>query len=126
MDAKERGFDLEDRTYRFALRVRLLLRKIPRTISNEEDGRQLIRSSGSVAANYIEANENLGDRDFLYRIKLCRKESKESRFWLSLLQIDETASFASERIALTNEADELMKIFAAIFRNSSAKMISRK
>ncbi len=121
-----RIFDLEDRTYRFALSVRQFLRKLPRSIITEVDGRQLIRSSGSVGANYIEANDNVGDRDFLYRIKLCRKEAKESRFWLKLLLIEEPSLVAEERAALANEADELMRIFAAIHRNSVAKKSSGK
>jgi len=45
----------------------------------------VIRSSGSVAANYIEANEHLSEKHFDYRIKVCRKESKESHLWLNLL-----------------------------------------
>ena len=121
-----RIFDLEDRTYRFALSVRQFLRKLPRSIITEVDGRQLSRSSGSVGANYIEANDNVGDRDFLYRIKLCRKEAKESRFWLKLLLIEEPSLVAEERAALANEADELMRIFAAIHRNSVAKKSSGK
>jgi four helix bundle protein len=77
-----------------------------------------------VGANYIEANDNVGDRDFLYRIKLCRKEAKESRFWLRLLLVEEPSPIAHERAALANEADELMRIFAAIHRNSVAKKSS--
>lgn len=121
-----RIFDLEDRTYRFALGVRQFLRKLPRSIITEVDGRQLIRSSGSVGANYIEANDNVGDRDFLYRIKLCRKEAKESRFWLKLLLLEEPSLIAEERTALANEADELMRIFAAIHRNSVTNKTSGK
>lgn len=59
-----------------------------RTIANMEDGRQLIKASGSVGANYIEANESLGRKDFLCRIKICRKEAKESRYWLRLIDIE--------------------------------------
>ena len=50
-------FDLEDRTFEFAKRVRAFVKLLPRTVCNREDVRQLIRSSGSVGANYIEANE---------------------------------------------------------------------
>jgi four helix bundle protein len=112
---------LEDRTYRFALRVRRFLKLLPRSLIAEVDGRQLVRSSGSVGANYIEANESVGDRDFLYRIKLCKKEAKESRYWLQLLLLEEAAPLALERAALAAEADELTRIFAAIHRNSAAK-----
>ncbi len=119
--AEGRTFDLEARTLRFAERVRKFLRLLPRTIISEMDGRQLVRSSGSVGANYIEANENLGVRDFLYRIKLCRKEAKESRYWLLLLQLDGGSPHAVERQALVTEADELMRIFAVIHRNYAAR-----
>jgi len=77
-------YDLEERTFQFAKRCRDFVKKLPRTISNIEYGRQLIRSSSSPASNYIEANECLGKKDFVHKIKICRKESKESRLWLRL------------------------------------------
>ncbi len=70
-------YDLEERTYKFALNVRKNIKDLPRTISNIEDIKQVVRSSGSVGANYIEANEHLSDKDFLFRAKICRKEAKE-------------------------------------------------
>jgi len=73
-------YDLEDRTLAFAKAVRSLAKKIPRTIGNIKDGKQLVRASGSVGANYIEANEALSKKDFRMRIKICRKEAKESRY----------------------------------------------
>lgn len=79
-------FDLEERTYLFARDCRLFVKKLPKTISNMEDGKQLVRSSGSIGANYIEANEKLGDKDFLFRAKISRKEAKESKYWIRLLQ----------------------------------------
>lgn len=123
MSSDEHGcvFDLEDRTYAFALRVRRFLQSLPRSICTEVDGRQLLRSSGSVGANYIEANENLGERDFVYRIKVCRKEAKESRFWIRLLLIDRSVPLSEEQNKLSVEAEELMKIFAAIYRKCSAE-----
>ncbi|MEZ4876336.1 MAG: four helix bundle protein [Flavobacterium sp.] len=63
-------FDLEERTFLFAKEYRIYVQKLPKTISNLEDGKQLVRSSGSVGANYIEANEKLGDKDFLFRVKI--------------------------------------------------------
>ena len=77
----------------------------------------MIRSSGSVGANYIEANESLSKKDFVLRIKICRKEAKESRYWLRLIEVtDET--IAAERDLLVQEAQELMNIFGAIVRKS--------
>jgi len=111
-------YDLEDRTLEFARRVRSLIRKIDRTLSNVEDGKQLIRSSGSVGANYIEANEALSKKDFLMRVKICRKEAKESRYWLKLMHIDNKKELEQERNALENEACELTHIFGAIVTKS--------
>ena len=82
-DGKPR--DLEERTFRFAMSVRAFVKQLPRTISNTEDVRQLVRASGSVAANWIEADEALSKKDFLMRVKICRKEAKESRLFLRLV-----------------------------------------
>ncbi len=79
-------FDLEERTYLFARDCRLYIQKLPKTISNIEDGKQLVRSSGSVGANYIEANEKLGDKDLTFRLKIARKEAKESKFLDSFIR----------------------------------------
>lgn len=112
-------YDLEDRTLQFAKRVRVLIKKLPRTISNLEDGKQLVRSSGSVGANSIEANEALGQKDFLLRIKISRKEAKESRYWLRLLDLETRPELENERGALLQEAEELTRILSAIFRKMS-------
>jgi len=78
-------FDLEERAFEFAQDVRAFLKRLPRTIANIEDGRQLIGCSGSVGAYYIDANESLGRKDFLTRLRISRKEAKESRYWLRSL-----------------------------------------
>ena len=78
-------YDLEERTFQFAESVSLYIKKVSRTISNIEYGKQLVRASGSVGANYIEANEALSKKDFIMRIKRCRKEAKESAYWLRLI-----------------------------------------
>jgi four helix bundle protein len=109
-------FDLEERTHAYARRVRQLVKRMPRTIGNFEDGKQLVRSSGSVGANYIEANEPLGDKDFLVHMKIARKESKESRYWLRLLDLEDRPQLEAERTALVQESLELMHIFNAIVR----------
>ena len=75
-------YDLEDRTFDFAKDVRVFCKEIPKTLANHEDIKQLVRASGSVGANYIEANESLSKKDFLMRVKICREEAKESRYWL--------------------------------------------
>ena len=109
-------FDLEERTFAFAKRCRAFIKRLIKTIANIEDARQLVRSSGSVGANYIEANESLSKKDFVLRIKTCRKEAKESRYWLRLLEAAD--AIATERELLVQEAQELMNIFGAIVRKS--------
>jgi four helix bundle protein len=111
-------FDLEDRTFRFAKRVRDFVKGLPRTVCNVEDVKQVVRSSGSVGANYIEANESLSKKDFLLRIRICRKESKETAYWLRLVDTRGNGKLESERTELFEESKELMRIFAAIMRNS--------
>lgn len=77
-----RKFDLEERTFRFAQQVREFARRLPRTLCNIEDVPQVVRSSGSVGANYIEANEALSKKDFQHRLRISRREAKETRHWL--------------------------------------------
>jgi four helix bundle protein len=113
-NGKPRIYDLEDRTFEFARRVRAFVKKLPRTIANIEDGKQLIRASGSVAANYIEANESLSKKDFVMRIKICRKEAKEDRLWLRLVDAQDSVELEKERKELIQEAMELVKIFNSI------------
>jgi len=104
--------DLEDRTIRFAESIRSFVRRLPRTISNVEDVRQLVRASGSVAANWIEADEAVSKKDFLLRVKICRKEAKESRLFLRLIDASTNSSAARDNLA--TEARELVLIFSSI------------
>lgn len=110
--------DLEERTYRFAEKCRDFVKKLPRTIANIEYGKQLIRSSGSQAANYIEANESLSRKDFIHRIRICRKEAKESGLWLRLCEVDNDELLHKERNGLIQEDEELRKIFSSILDKS--------
>lgn len=113
----DRKYDLEERTYEFARDCRLMVKQLKMDVSNIEDCKQLVRSSGSVGANYIEANESLSKKDFLYRIKICRKEAKESKYWLKLLStMNEDRK--NEINELQIEADELRRIFSTILNNS--------
>jgi four helix bundle protein len=109
-------YDLGERTLEFAKRVRRFVKKLPKTIANLVDIKQLLRASGSVGANYIEANDSLSKRDFAMRIKICRKEAKECRFWLRLVDIGEQTELEQEREELINESQELMNIFGAILQ----------
>lgn len=113
----EKIYDLELRTERFSLRVRDLCRQIKYDAINKVYISQLVRSAGSVAANYIEANDKLGEKDLRYKIKISKKEAKESILWLKHVQPAEQQDvLEKERLSLINEATELMKIFAAILK----------
>ena len=105
-------YDLEERTLKFAQGVIGLTKAVPRSIANDEITKQVVRSSGSVGANYIEANESLSRKDFALRIKICRQEAKESRYWLSLIEAGEQAE-KTRQLSL-REAIELTKIFGSI------------
>ncbi|MFK5889840.1 MAG: four helix bundle protein [Flavobacteriaceae bacterium] len=111
-------YDLEERTFQFAKEVRLFIKTLKKTIANIEDSKQVIRSSGSIGANYIEANESLGDKDFKFRVKISRKEAKETVYWLRL--INETNDLKNKQIIenLIQEALEIKKILSAILNNS--------
>ena len=111
-------YDLEERTFQFAKAVRLFVKTLPKTIANIEDIRQLVKASGSVGANYREANEALSKKDFLMRIKISRKESKESAYWLRLINETNTLKNANEARSLIQEANELKKIFSSIIEKS--------
>ena len=115
---KTKKYDLEDRTFAFAKKVRAFVKKIPTTLANIEDAKQLVKASGSVGANYIEANESLGKKDFLMRIRISRKEAKESRYWLRLVNTGGNTSLDTERAQLIQESTELMKIFSSILGKS--------
>jgi four helix bundle protein len=110
----EQQRDLVERTFQCALAVRRFVNRLPQALSNYEDARQVVRSSGSVAANYLEAQEGVSRKDFFFRIKVCRKESRESGLWLKLLEISNDAALMTERDRLATEADELKRIFSAI------------
>ena len=106
--------DLIKRTFAFAQTVRHFVNRLPQSVSNREDAKQLVRSSGSVAANYLEAQEGLSRKDFFYRIKICRKEARESGLWLRLLATGPDKTLAEEQDRLVAEAEELKRIFSSI------------
>ena len=114
----EPPLDLEERTYECALMTRRYLQQRNWRPIAWDDVRQLLRSSGSVAANYVESQEAVSDGDFTHRIRICRKETRESALWLRLLA-DTNDLVGSELEAhdlLLNETVELTRIFTAIIR----------
>jgi len=105
-------YDLGERTLVFSRKVFNYVKELTKIITNIEVGKQLIRSAGSVGANYIEAEESLSKKDFLMRIKIARKEIKESRYWLILSE--PLKEQEKEREVLIDESTQLMKIFGSI------------
>ena len=116
---REKPYDLSERTLGFAKAVRELIRQYPKNHLYENDIGQLIKSSGSVGANYIEANESLGKKDFRMRLKISRKEAKESEYWLKLLKRDDLY-LEPQRAALEREARELTLILSSILQKSQS------
>ena len=98
--------------------MRLFVKSLPKTTANFEDLKQVVRVSGSVGANYIEANESLGKKDFLMRIKICRKEAKESAYFLGLINETNQLENKTEAERLIQEAIEFKKIVSAIIEKS--------
>jgi len=113
----QKKYDLEERTFEFAKDTRALVKKLPQNIINIEDCKQVVRSSGSVAANYIEANESLSKKDFCFRVKIARKEAKESTLWLKLLK-STNMEFEKNIDELIIESYEIKKILSSIYEKS--------
>jgi four helix bundle protein len=111
--------ELEERCFEFARRVKLLIKSCRMNVTNASIASQLMDSSGSVGANYIEANEALSNKDFMYRIRISKKKAKESRFWLRLLDCEE--KYENEQNELVGEAKELMLIFGGILQKCLEK-----
>ena len=112
-----RKFDLEDRTTKFAKEVIKICRNIPRNPMNDRITGQVVGAAGSVGANYREANDSLGKKDFIQRLKISRREAKESLHWLELL----LEANLSKELAITpliNEATELKNILSSIITKS--------
>jgi four helix bundle protein len=107
-------FNFQERAILFAKRVRALIDALPKTLGNIEDGKQLIRSSGAIGANYIEAGEALSKRDALKSLRIARKEAKESVHWLHLIKV--SLDQEEEREALLGEAREMVRILTAMIK----------
>ncbi len=110
-------YDLEDRTLEFSKRIIHLVKTFPKNTINFNLIDQVIRSGTSVGANYREANETETKKDFLFRIRICRKEAKETLYWLNLI-VEANPEFQINIEPLLQEVLELVKIFAAILNKS--------
>lgn len=116
-----RPFDLEDRTLLFSQEILRLVKLLPKNNINFRLCDQMVRSVTSIGANLREANEKLSKKDFLFRMKISRKEIKESEYWLRLLLV-ENENFSSQINFAINEAIELRKIFSRIIEKSETPL----
>ena len=106
--------ELEDRFHNYAKAVRDLCIRIKWDIINSEYIKQVIRSSGSVSANYTEASDDLGKADEKMKIKISRREAKETIKWLDLLLTYGNSALEKEQLRLIDEGEQIRKILSAI------------
>ena len=112
-----RKYDLAERTAAFGENLIAFLKELP---VNDITGpliRQLVRSGTSIGANYCEADEGGTKKQFRNFISICTRESNETKYWLRMIAAAVPDSKPESR-RLWKEADELNRIFAAIYRNS--------
>lgn len=111
-------YDLEDRTLKFALDIRVFAKEINKKEIFKSDIQQLVRASGSIGANYIEANEALGKKDFIMRLRISRKEAKEVHYWLQIILDQLPKEFNNNILNLITEVQELRSILSSIINKS--------
>lgn len=114
---KDYKSNLEDRTLEFAKVVIHLCKDLPKNTVNFELLKQLVRSGTSIGANYREANDALSKKDFLHRMRISRKEAKETQYWLELI-IEANPEFKERIEPLLQESMELVKILSSIIVKS--------
>lgn len=117
-DQGERRFDLEERTARFSEEVIRFCRTIRKDVVSEPLIRQLVRAATSIGANYCEADDAASRREFRYRIGICRREARETKYWLRMLATA-ASDQAEEARRLWREAKELHLIFVSIVRKTT-------
>jgi four helix bundle protein len=116
MEPQKKLYDLQERTLIFAKRIRDYCFRLPKNSANNEYIPQLIRAGSSPGSNYIEANESIGDKDFKMKIRTCRRESKEARYWLQLSMTDGSDEMENERNWLSDEARQFVLIFNSMLK----------
>jgi len=115
------NFDLEERTLEFSNKIIKAFKSLPKEIISNELIKQGIRSGTAIGANYIEANDALSKKDFVHRLRIARKEAKETIYWLKLI-IETDKNSAKNIESLIKEADELKRILSTIIDKSGIKL----
>ncbi len=109
--------DIEERTFRFAVRMVKMARAIPRTGANAVMINQVMRCGTSVGANVEEAHGAPSKKDVVRKMNVARAEARDAHDWLRLLS--ETGIVAANQLeSLTDEADQLVRILTAIVKNA--------
>lgn len=114
--------ELEERTKKFHIKVLNLCQTLPKNTSGFETARQIIRSSGSIAANYRASRRAKSRPDFIYKIEIVLEEADETLFWLEVIK-EAGLSQDCELNKLLAEANELTAIFAATDKTAKANWL---
>lgn len=115
---QNKPYNLEERTLEFAKAIVILCKSLPKDIVNTKLIGQLVNAAGSVGANYREANEALSKKDFIHRMKITRRECKETSYWLELLK-EANNNSTNVLDSLIKESQELRNIFTSIINKSA-------
>jgi len=109
-------FDIQERTFKFAVRVVKLVNRLPRTTAGFEIGKQVVRSATSIGSNVEEADAAESKRDFIHKMSIAHKETRETRYWLRIIR---AALLDDDQVqALIQESDELVCILYTIVENA--------
>ena len=109
-------FDIQERTFKFAVRVVKLLNRLPRTTAGFEIGKQVVRSATSIGSNVEEADAAESKQDFIHKMSIAHKETRETRYWLRIIR---AALLDDDQVrALIQESDELVRILYTIVENA--------
>ncbi|MBI4064852.1 four helix bundle protein [Candidatus Gottesmanbacteria bacterium] len=112
--------ELKQRILRFVLRVINIVKKLPDNRINKIFSDQIIRSASGIGSNYEEADGTPTKKDFIYKMSLVKKESKETKYWLKLIRLTNDDKFYLEIDEIGTENEELIKIFAKIIINANS------
>jgi four helix bundle protein len=121
MNRANHSYDLEERTFEFAKRLLKFLDNLPQNTINFKLVDQCTRSGTSIGANYREANETDTQKDFLYRARICRKEAKETIYWLRLIDEFNDTIDSDELHFFLQESEEFVKIFSSIINKTKSE-----
>ena len=109
-------FDIQERTFEFAVQVVKLVNRLPRTVAGIEIGKQVVRSATSIGANVEEADAAESKRDFVHKMSIAHKEARETRYWLRIIR---AALFDDDKVqVLIQESDELVRVLYTIVKNA--------